>query len=141
MQQHKGILTGAVVLLCLVTFTPASVNADSFHHQLIIEHFASGGQRQILANVILDQITCESSGALNLSQAKSLVDFADAATPSAARNGGFSIAAFHRGPTIGLVRPGSSATVTQNPEPATLLLLGTGLTAFAAYARKRRRRR
>lgn len=53
---------------------------------------------------------------------------------------GFSVSAVHRGPTLGIVRPQGPASVTQNPEPATMVLLGTGLAAVGAFARKRRKR-
>lgn len=55
---------------------------------------------------------------------------------------GFSVAAFHSGMEFGLVKPpnaNSGASVTQNPEPTGMLLLGTGLAAGAAYARRKRR--
>jgi hypothetical protein len=51
---------------------------------------------------------------------------------------GFSAAAIHRGPHLGIVRP-NSPTVTQNPEPATMVLLGTGLAAVGASIRRRRK--
>lgn len=55
---------------------------------------------------------------------------------------GFSVAAFHGGMKFGLADPpstNSGASVTQNPEPTGMLLLGTGLAAGAAYARRKRR--
>ena len=51
---------------------------------------------------------------------------------------GFSVAAVHRGPQLGIVRP-TGPTVTQNPEPATMILLGTGLAAVGAIIRRRRK--
>ena len=49
---------------------------------------------------------------------------------------GFSAVAVHRGPLLGIVRP-TGPTVTQNPEPATMILLGTGLAAIGAIIRRR----
>ena len=57
---------------------------------------------------------------------------------SAGKSFGFSLAAVHRGPQLGIVRP-TSPTVTQNPEPATMILLGTGLAAVGAVIRRRRK--
>ena len=54
---------------------------------------------------------------------------------------GFSMAAFsNKGPKLGIVRP-QSHSVTQNPEPTAMVLLGTGLAAVAAYARKKKNRK
>ena len=55
---------------------------------------------------------------------------------------GFSVAAFHAGVKFGLANPPiSGASVpTQNPEPTGMLLLGTGLAAAAALARRKNRR-
>jgi len=51
---------------------------------------------------------------------------------------GFSAAAVNRSPQLGIVRP-NGPTVTQNPEPATMILLGTGLAAVGAIIRRRRK--
>jgi hypothetical protein len=53
---------------------------------------------------------------------------------------GFSIAAFNRSPKLGIVRP-QAPSVSQNPEPTAMVLLGTGLAAVAAFARRQGRKR
>lgn len=53
---------------------------------------------------------------------------------------GFSMTAVNRGPRLGIVRP-VSPSVSESPEPTAMVLLGTGLAAAAAFARKRGRRR
>jgi hypothetical protein len=56
---------------------------------------------------------------------------------------GFSVAAFKQGPKLGIVRqsPPPAADVSQNPEPTAMVLLGTGLAAVAAFARRKNRKR
>ncbi len=53
---------------------------------------------------------------------------------------GFSIAAAHRGPRLGIVKP-QSPDVSQNPEPTAMILLGTGLAAIAGLARKKKNKK
>ncbi len=54
---------------------------------------------------------------------------------------GFSVASAHRGPKFGLFKPPKTdGGTTPNPEPAAVFLLGTGLAAVGAYARKRFRK-
>jgi hypothetical protein len=57
-----------------------------------------------------------------------------------AKHLGFSVTAIHRGPNLGIVRP-QTPSVSQNPEPATMILLGTSLLAIAPLVRKKVRRR
>jgi hypothetical protein len=54
---------------------------------------------------------------------------------------GFSVTAVRQGPQLGIVRPQTAASVTQNPEPTAMVLLGTGLAAVAAVARRKSRKR
>ena len=53
---------------------------------------------------------------------------------------GFSMAAAHRGPRLGIVRP-QGPDVSQNPEPTAMVLLGTGLAAVAGLARKKKNKK
>ena len=53
---------------------------------------------------------------------------------------GFSMSAVNRGPRLGIVKP-VSPSVSQNPEPTAMVLLGTGLAAIAGIARRKSRRR
>src|ERR1041385_7879569 len=52
---------------------------------------------------------------------------------------GFTVTAVHRGPSLGIVRP-QTPSVSQNPEPATMILLGTSLLAIAPLVRRRMHR-
>jgi len=54
---------------------------------------------------------------------------------------GFSVASFKQGPRLGIVRPQAPASVSQNPEPTAMVLLGTGLAAAAAFVRRKSRKR
>jgi hypothetical protein len=54
---------------------------------------------------------------------------------------GFSVTAINQAPRLGIVRPVTSAAATQNPEPTAMVLLGTGLAAVAAFARRVNRKR
>jgi hypothetical protein len=53
---------------------------------------------------------------------------------------GFSVIAHRTGPGLGS-KKSQPPTVSQNPEPTAMVLLGTGLAAAAAIARKKNRRR
>lgn len=57
---------------------------------------------------------------------------------------GFSVASAHRGVKYGFFEPpnvdGPGKGAVPNPEPAAVFLLGTGLTALGAYARKKFRK-
>lgn len=119
-----GVLTGALGVLFLFTLV-SSVRADAIYTQQLLEKLNdSDGQSLSLPH------TDRAETAYLLVE-----DFGN----NNGKHLGFSVAAFHGGLKFGLVQP--QQPTTQNPEPAGMLLLGTGLAVLGAYARKIRKRR
>lgn len=143
MREKKGILPLAFGMFCLLVLTASTAKADLFHEPGSVVGFNATNQREVGGDKYFDLVSCGIDTALTLAFEKPSEDVTNllGAPPMSGRNAGFSVAASHRGPILGLVRPGSNAVATQNPEPAAMLLFGTGITAFAAFARKRFRRR
>jgi hypothetical protein len=130
-------------MFCLLVFTASTAQADLFNEPGSVVGFNATSQREVGGDKYFDAVTCGTDTASTLAFEKPGEDVTNllGVPPTSGRNAGFSIAASHRGPILGLVRPGSNSVATQNPEPAAMLLFGTGITAFAALARKRIRRR
>jgi PEP-CTERM motif len=125
-----GIL-GAVFFLTLVT----SVRADKIQVDLFLEK-AIYAERHNTA--VLDIQRAETgylyAGHFENNNGKHL------GFSNSGKHVGFSIVAFKPGPRLGLVRP-QAPSVSENPEPTAMILLGTGLAAVAGLARKKSRKR
>jgi hypothetical protein len=69
--------------------------------------------------------------------------FAEANQNNNGKHLGFSVASVKPGMRFGLSNPRNKpdTSVTQNPEPTAILLLGSGLAGGAAYVRRRTRKR
>ena len=115
-----GLLT-AVVFLAL----GSSVRADAVHADMYLEKLFFAERHNL---TVLDSQGVESgylyAGHFENNNGKHL---------------GFTMTSVHRGPRLGIVRP-QNPSVSENPEPTTMVLLGTGLAAVAGLVRKRRRR-
>ena len=120
------VITGfvsAVFLLTLVT----SARADVVHADMYLQSLIFAERHGV---TVLD-----SNRADNVSL------YAEHFENNNGKHLGFSMTAVNRGPRLGIVKPTSPTSVTQNPEPTAMVLLGTGLAAVAAFARKKSRRR
>lgn len=117
-----GIL-GAALFLTVVS----SVRADSFHSDMFFEKaiYAERHNLTTLSEVICGETDYLYVGHFENNNGKHL---------------GFSMSSVNRGPRLGIVKPTSPDSALQNPEPTAMVLLGTGLAAVAAVARKRSRK-
>ena len=116
-------LTG-ILGACLFLTVVSAVRADVVHPNMDLEKLIYAEQHNL---TVLDTQGAE-SGYLYTGQFEN----------NNGKHLGFSVTAVSRGPRLGIVRP-LSPSVTQNPEPTTMVLLGTGLAAVAGFARKKRK--
>jgi PEP-CTERM motif-containing protein len=117
-----GII-GAVFSLTLVS----SVRADSLHPDMLLEKLIFAERHNL---TVFDEQRAE-TGYLYAAHFEN----------NNGKHLGFSMTSVNRGPKLGIVRPDVPASVSQNPEPTAMVLLGTGLAAVGAFARKKNRRR
>jgi len=117
-----GII-GAAFCLTLVS----SVRADSLHPDMLLEKLIYAERHNL---TVFDDQSAE-TGYLYAAHFEN----------NNGRHLGFSMTSVNRGPRLGIVRPPSVTEVSQNPEPTAMVLLGTGLAAVGAFARKLNRRR
>ena len=121
------VLTG--ILSAVVFFTlAASARADVVQSNMSLEKMIFAERHNL---TVLDDQRAEETGYL----------YAAHFEGNNGKHLGFSMAAFRQGPKLGIVRPQTPAAASQNPEPTAMVLLGTGLAAVAALARRKNRRR
>ena len=137
-------------LLFLLTLTAASARADSLRSDdMVVKLNNSEGHpnlffREAIQAELPDLFAefFEGNNGLHLGLLKNGGQGVEFETNSG-KHLGFSIASTNGGNKFGLFKgpasPGSGATIP-NPEPTAVLLLGTGLVAAGAYARKRFRK-
>ena len=116
-------LLSVMFLLALVS----SARADVVHADMYLEKLIFAERHDLTA---LNNSSVDSGGYL----------YAEHFENNNGKHLGFSVTAVNRGPRLGIVQP-QSPSVSQNPEPTAMVLLGTGLAAVAAFARKRSRKR
>ncbi len=119
-------MTGLVSAVCVLTFV-TSARADMAHADMFLEKLIFAEQHNL---TVLDSLRAE-TGYLYTAHFEN----------NNGKHLGFSMASVNRGPRLGIVRPQAPPSVTENPEPTAMVLLGTGLAAVAAFARRKKRKR
>lgn len=118
-------LAGIVSTVFLLTLASAA-RADMLHADIHLEKLIYAERHNLTS--------------LDIQRAETGYLYAEHFENNNGKHLGFSMAAAHRGPRLGIVKP-QSPDVSENPEPTAMVLLGTGLAAVAALARKKNRKR
>jgi hypothetical protein len=123
---RSRVVTGIIgALFCLTIVSSAS--ADSLHVDMSLEKLIFAERHNL---TVFDEERAE-TGYLYAAHFEN----------NNGKHLGFSVASTHRGPLLGIVRPQTPSVASQNPEPTAMVLLGTGLAAVAAFARRINRKR
>lgn len=141
-------LVSVVFLLTLVS----SVRADSIHQPPGLEKFNFGDvqtlglpdiDRENVSDFLSEHFANNNGNHFGFVNALDAIGTTTSGVSgNSGRHLGFSVSAVHGGVKFGLSNPRRpTATVNQNPEPTAMLLLGTGLAAVGAFARRARKRR
>ena len=123
---RSRVLTGIVSAAFCLTLV-SSARADSLHPDMLLEK-AIYAERH---NLTVFDIERAETGYL----------YAGHFENNNGKHLGFSMTSVNRGPKLGIVKPQTPADVSENPEPTAMVLLGTGLAAIGAFARKINRKR
>lgn len=119
------VLTGIVSAVFLLTLA-STARADMLHVDIHLEKLIYAERHNLTS--------------LDIQSAETGYLYAEHFENNNGKHLGFSMAAAHRGPRLGIVKP-QSPDVSENPEPTAMILLGTGLAAAAGLARKKNRKR
>ena len=121
----RRVVTGLLSVVFVMTLV-SSARADVVHADMYLEKLIYAERH--------DLITLDRSAEIGYLYAEHFEN-------NNGKHLGFSMSAVTRGPRLGIVKPISPSSVSQNPEPTAMVLLGTGLAAVAAFARKKSRKR
>lgn len=124
MKWSSKMVVVTIGVIFLMSLGVSSVRADSlsFNAHSLLEDMNRGQQ------IKLDL--------LNLSQEEA-VGYLQHQHSNEGKHLGFSVASIRQGPRLGVIGYYDRTTATQNPEPATMILFGTGLLAIGAYTRRK----
>ena len=121
------VLTGILIAgFCLVFVS--SARADTMHPDMLLEKLIYAETHNL---TLFDDAQSAETGYLYTGHFEN----------NNGKHLGFSMTSVNRGPKLGIVRPPAAVEVSQNPEPTAMVLLGTGLAAAGAFARKVNRKR
>ena len=123
---RSRVLTGILSAAFYLTLV-SSARADSLHPDMLLEKLIFAERH----NLTVFDITRAETGYL----------YAGHFENNNGKHLGFSMTSVNRGPKLGIVRPQAPPSVSENPEPTAMVLLGTGLAAAGAFARKLNRKR
>src|SRR5215217_4713615 len=123
---RSRILTGIIGAAFCLTLV-SSVRADSLHPDMLLEKLIYAERHNL---TVFDEQRAE-TGYLYAAHFEN----------NNGKHLGFSMTSVNRGPKLVIVRAPAAGDVSQNPEPTAMVLIGTGLAAVGAFARKVNRRR